>query len=364
MIIICMGTAAELIKLQPVLTAATRMGRQWIAVATGQSGESLRRQWEEFGHSSSRLIWLMPSQEDLSHSTGALKWFLKGLFLSRKEIKDTIQKSTGLTVQPGDTWMVHGDTLSTLLGSLYGWRLGLTVAHVEAGLRSSRLFEPFPEEITRRLVSCVARLHFAPNSKALENLKRAHVRGKLINTHANTLIEAVFQKKADASLPVDLRKPYVVANLHRHENLNSVERWNELIDICCAIAGNFKVYFVMHAPTERRLKCDPTAIKRFADLKVEILPRLGFVAFQELLSQSEFVVTDGGSNQEECSYLGKPCLILRNATERSEGLEGPCLLAGFDREKIKNFLKSYKALAHQPMELMISPSAKILEEIQ
>lgn len=361
----CSGTAGELIKLYPLIRLAEERGLPWFALSTGQSAVNYWKQWDDFRLPRSRCGSLISTQADLRTSGEALKWFARATTISASKLARKVVELSGHLPQPSDAWIVHGDTLSTLVGAWYARKLGVPLAHVEAGLRSSHLFKPFPEEINRRCVSRFARFHFPQDELATKNLEKARVSGKVICTGGNTLIDALERIEQEFEVPKDMpNEPYVVANIHRFENLNSGQRWNQTIEVLAQAARTRKVCLVLHPPTEAKLEAEPESRRRLLDAGVELLPRQPFSRFVHYLSGSDYVISDGGSNQEECFYLGKPCLILRESTERIEGLEGPCLLTRFDPTAIDRFLKDPESFRGPRIQFAESPSSLILRGLE
>ena len=357
----CLGTAGELIKIYPLLKLAEERGILWFCLSTGQSAINLKKQWSDFGLPATQLGVLTLTDRDLDRSSEALRWFFRANL--KNQLRQKVREVSGHDPSPKDFWIVHGDTLSTLVGSLYGKRLGVPVAHLEAGLRSSKIFEPFPEEITRRMVSRFAKIHFPQDQKAEENLKKSRVAGKVVPTHANTLLDAIRQVLKEKSKIEIPSKPYVVANLHRFENLGSSSRWQQMVDVLLRTAKmGYEVHFVLHPPTQAKIESDPELQRTFAQAGIKLIPRMPFTEFIHLLNRADFVLSDGGSNQEECFYLGKPCLLLRDSTERVEGLkDGPCLLSQFKPELIDRFLAEPILYKRDTFDSQISPSQVVLD---
>jgi UDP-N-acetylglucosamine 2-epimerase (non-hydrolysing) len=342
-----LGTAAELIKVFPVIRLAEERGHTVRLIATGQSRENLIMQLEDFGYSSLQLSWLVESEGDLEKSSAAMKWFIRALCAWRNARR----------LMPDGFVVVHGDTLSTLAGAWHGRLLRRTVVHIEAGLRSPRLLNPFPEEINRRLVSRLARIHMAPDQKALANLRAAGVKGEVICTNGNTLLDAV--RLSGEGRPAKSR--YALVNVHRFENLNSPERWKTIVACVERAARALPVIFVTHPQTKHKLEQDPAARRAFES--VDVRDRMPFSQFIGLLKSADYLISDGGSNQEECSYLGKPCLLLREATERIEGLDGCCVLSRFSPATIDAFLKEPDKYKRAPVAPALSPSEIILNHL-
>lgn len=350
-----LGTAAELIKVVPLIRGAAARGWEWKVVSTGQSPGNFWRQYDDFKLPRAQAVSALASGSDLATSTQAMVWFLRALLKSPRSF---LISGAG----PGPNWIVvHGDTLSTLVGAWWGRRLGWRVAHVEAGLRSKSILQPFPEEICRRLVSRLANVHFGPDEKAIGNLKRAGVNGVLVDTKGNSLLDAV--RSEGVTAPVWNGGPLCVANLHRYENLNSPERWRIMVETLVKASRRHQVVMVMHPQTEHKINSDVVAKRRLSEAGVEFRPRMMFAEFLALVKVSEYLISDGGSNQEECYYLGKPCLILRDTTERQEGLGANGVLSHFDPSVIESFLSD--PLKHKRPEHSqgISPTAIMLDAL-
>lgn len=352
------GTAAELIKVYPLIHSSLQRGIGVRVISSGQSRENFLMQYRDLNLPEANLTLLIDSEGDLQRASSALRWFLRAIFSGKRKLRSKLLAS-------GDEknfLIVHGDTLSTLAGAWLGWRLGLPVVHIEAGLRSPSLFNPFPEEITRRLVSRLATYHMAPDRRAEENLKRAHVGGKIVNTHGNTLMDAVLLSAllGGAKKPTE---PFALVNIHRFENLNSTSRWSKIIDTIVKASEKTRLIFVVHPQTRHKLNQDQHSLKRLTKPQIEIRERMPFSEFISLLKTSSFLITDGGSNQEECSYLGKPCLILRESSERLEGLDSCCVLTRFEQNAIDQFLADPKRWGAPSLPAQDSPSSVILNTL-
>ena len=346
-----LGTAAELIKIYPVARLARAQGLGVRFVGTGQSRANFLMQYRDFDLDERELEWLMEGSEDLRHSGGALRWFLRALGALVR-----VRRRTERT----EFVLVHGDTLSTLIGALYGRRVGARVVHIEAGLRSASWWHPFPEEVTRRLVSYLVDWHMAPDEVAAQNLRSARVRGTVVNTHGNTLADCVYVTPPKPGLA----EKFALVNVHRFENLNSPARWRAINQTLLQAARDLKLIVVLHPQTRHRLDRDPTSKSKLSEAGVELRDRLPFAAFIQLVRDAEYLISDGGSNQEECSYLGKPCLLLRMTTERQEGLGSNCLLSKFDPRLIEDFLNHPAAFVRPPQLPPRSPSFLILDALR
>ena len=352
-----LGTAAELIKMYPVILECEKRGKNWFALNSGQSPSNLSKQWHDLKLPSEKLLTTVASLQDLSNSRSALKWFFRALFFS----KSNFQK---IKFGANDIIFVHGDTLTTLVGAIWAKKLGLRLAHVEAGMRSGHILEPFPEEICRRIVSRMTSFHFAPDEYAANNLKNENQSGLIISTQANTLLDAIRIVIDRFPPPPESMKSKVLVNLHRFENLNSSNRWKQMIDIVRKFSKTYKLVFVMHPPTKHRLDQAPGLQTELETLGIEFKQRVPFSEFSHWLKQCSFLITDGGSNQEEASYLGIPCLILREKTERREGLGGNCVLSKFDPQVVENFFRDPFQFSKEPVAGNIHPAKIILDLLE
>jgi UDP-N-acetylglucosamine 2-epimerase (non-hydrolysing) len=262
--------------------------------------------------------------------------------------------------------IVQGDTSTTFVGALAAFYRNIPVGHLEAGLRTNDRHNPFPEEINRRLVSRLTSRHFGQDQRAVENLRRAS--GLVLNTRGNTLYDALMAVIEDPAFAPAGDLPegrYAVANLHRFENLNSATRWEAHCQTLLTAASQMPTYLVLHPPTQAKLEGDPITKKRLESGGVKLLPRQPFTRFTRLMEGAEFLLSDGGSNQEECYYLGKPCLLLRDTTERVEGLDGgPCVLSKFEAPAIAGFLKDPTQFKRDPVRFDRSPSELILDSLE
>lgn len=254
-----------------------------------------------------------------------------------------------------DIVLVHGDTLSALLGALAARRVGLPCAHIESGLRSGNFFHPFPEELVRVMTFRLASMLFCPDEKSISNVARL---GKdVINTHGNTLIDATRHSVAMGSTVGS--GPFGVVSIHRYENIFDREQLEWIICQLERIAVDHRLIFIMHPPTEHRLRVCGFYERLQGHPNIELHQRYSYTRFVGLLSSARFLITDGGSNQEECSYLGVPCLVMRKATEREEGLGQNAVLSAYNPEVIARFFEDIEAY-RRPIQIPESSPCRII----
>lgn len=296
--------------------------------------------------------------QDIVSIVSMIGWSIRILFktvFTKKEIFKNDSK--GIVI-------VHGDTISTLLGALMGKLAGLKVGHVESGLRSFKLFHPFPEELTRIATFTLCDYFFCPGEWAIDNLKKYN--GKKINTRMNTLFDALQWalgnlNQIDVTIP---QEKYCVISIHRYENVNTINNFTSIIRTVEKIAERLQVLFVLHPITEKKLHTHGFYTRLQENPHVELRPRYSYPQFIKLVHRSEFMVTDGGSNQEECFYLGKPCLLLRKATERQEGLEKNVCLSHMEDDIINDFINDYSQFSLPHLQKQAAPSSVIVSAIK
>ena len=234
----------------------------------------------------------------------------------------------------GRVIITQGDTLSTLLACIAAKIYGLKLAHIEAGLRSHSLLHPFPEEMIRRIVSKFADYLFAPGEWAAGNL--ANETGTVVNTNQNTVYDTL-----TAINPKRESGKYIVASIHRQETIYNRERFTQCIEIIEQAAEIAPVRLILHRSSECQLEHYNLQQTLKANPRVELFGYFEYMAFMELVTNSLFVITDGGGLQEETYFLNVPCLILRDRTERREGIGETAYLSRMEQSRVDYFLQNY-----------------------
>ncbi len=353
------GTEAELIKVFPVMLACMENDAIVNVIASGQNDLNKSRILKGIKLNGNLLE--LSYEADIKRSAlGLLGWFIKTHSQAVKKIKQ--QFGDTLT---GKLMVVHGDTVSTLMGAHLGRKMGCTVCHIEAGLRSHHLTDPFPEEIDRLLTSRLARLHFAPGDEAVSNLKKA--KGKVVNTGQNTILDSLaYSQKIlikEERITELLKEDYFVFVMHRQENLMNKKLVQQVLQIIEKISCRKKCVMILHKITETTLQKMDMLQDLEKNTNFTLLPRVDYFDFMKLLEGSQYVITDGGSNQEELYYMGKPCLILRKNTERLEGIGENALLYNGNLDEIEAFADSYKTYERHSLVGDCEPSEIIAEEL-
>lgn len=327
-ILVLVGTKAQFIKTAPILRELDLRDVPYRLVYTGQHSETFDLLESAFGVQPASEVMVPDFEADTR--AGFLHWsasFWKAALacIVRRRWRDA------------PLGLVHGDTASTLFSALALRLAGVPVVHIEAGLRSPQLLTPFPEEAIRRMVSRLARHHFAPNELAVANLRKA--KGMVTNTKGNTLRDALRMALLKmGELPTNGGAGgYAVVSMHRTENLGSRDDLDLILEEVVSAAQVIPVRFVLHPVTRKRLAATGWEPRLRSSPNIELMNRLNYPEFVQLLVGAKFLWTDGGSNQEEAAMLGIPTLLLRRTTERDDGLDDTVVLSGLDRSAMREF---------------------------
>lgn len=347
------GTEAELIKVFTVIMECQKLGAICHIIASGQN-DLKRNRILNYIELNGQYIELSQEKNIKKSAVGLLQWF----FETKNNAINTIASHFPPKKLKGTNLVVHGDTVSTLMGALLGRKLGMTVCHVEAGLRSHHLFNPFPEEIDRLLTSRIARVHFAPGKEPEQNLRKA--KGIVINTQYNTILDSL---RISRQLPVETEaveklqgKDYFVFVMHRQENLMNETFVREVAKNINKFAQNKTAVVILHTITKNKFEEMGILQEMEQNDKYVLLPRVDYFDFMKLLEGAQYVITDGGSNQEELHYMGKPCMIMRKTTERKEGIGENAVMIDGNMKNMNCFVSQYEKYQKGQVRAMESPS--------
>ena len=315
---IVLGTRPEAIKLAPVIQEFRACkSLETRVVLTGQHREMVSQVMDLFGLSADLDLNLMTPRQTLTHVTCAA---LQGL-------RDDFQAF------PPNLVLVQGDTTTAFAAALSAFYEQIPVGHVEAGLRTDNLLDPFPEEANRRLISQIAHLHFAPTKQSEANLQASGVVGRVLLT-GNTVIDALLRMSeraptlSDLSIDWDARR-VILATVHRRENWG--ERLKNIADGMLRVLDSHPDT-VLLLPLHR----NPTVREPLQELlgdhpRVVLTEPLDYDRLVAAMKGCTLLLTDSGGLQEEAPALGKPVLVLRETTERPEAVEaGTARLVGTD----------------------------------
>lgn len=353
MIHVIIGTRAQLIKTAPVMIELNNRGIDHRFVFTGQHTATIDDIIDLFKikHPDFRLY----NGREITRIGQAFLWSFNCILKSFSLRKNPDKQNVAL---------VHGDAYSTMLAVIIAKLLKMKIGHIEAGLRSFDCFDPFPEEITRVLTSKLVDFHFCPGRWALSNVKNEP--GIKVNTGVNTLYDTLklFAKNENEVLTDIPKNRYALISIHRFENVFSKERMKHLVNLVNNISKRIHLAFVLHPVTEHSLRSYKLMETLAGNGNIEFRDRCDYFKFIKLMVNSEFIITDGGSNQEESYYLGKPCLLFRDRTERLEGLERNVVLSRFNESVIDHFVHNYTRYRYPFLRVNENPSKMIVDFLE
>src|SRR6185312_1304261 len=326
-VLLVLGTRPEAIKLAPLIRCLrSRPGDfRTVVCATAQHRSMLDQVLEIFQIRADHDLDLMLPGQTLFQSTSRILAGLEGVFDA---------------VNPGIV-VVQGDTTTTLCGALAGFYRNVPVAHVEAGLRTGDIRQPFPEEINRVLASRMTALHFAATPWAAENLRNEGIAGNTIFVTGNTGIDAVLYVRdelekgrltAPVSPPLDATHRPIVVTAHRRESFGpGFDRICKAL-VMLAAREDVQIVYPVHPNPNVRAAVDRLLRGR---ANILLLDPLDYLSFIDLMRKAAILITDSGGIQEEGPSLGKPVLVLREKTERPEAVTaGTVRLVGTDEAAI------------------------------
>jgi len=352
------GTSAELIKLWPVIRELANNTETQL-LTTNQQPVELRHL--------ERQLKIDPVVHLRNSSNGNLvtrlqvvPWFFVCFFRAIRTLWQ--YKKASRKVNKKVLVIIHGDTMTCVLGAVAGRIVGCKVAHIEAGLRSGDLKNPFPEEIDRIIAGYLSHYHFCPSDNAVRNLGNRS--GVIVNTHGNTSKDSM-QLIQDQLVDDTTTKPYVLISLHRAELLANSEILARTIEEIVASASDTRMIMVLDALTKSALE-NNELFQLLSQSTVEVRDKMSYPDFIQLLVHAERVITDSGGLQEECGFLGIPCLIHRKATERDDGLGSTARLSMWTPNAISEFLQEELSTKVSSRRILMSksPTATIIQSFK
>jgi UDP-N-acetylglucosamine 2-epimerase (non-hydrolysing) len=322
-IAIILGTRPEIIKMSPIIRACKKMRVDYFVLHTGQ----------HYDYELDKKFFEDLELEEPKYNLNIGKnEYRKQIGMMVKQIGKILLK------EKADLALVQGDTNSVLAGALAAKKVNIKLGHHEAGLRSHDL--SMPEENNRIITDHISDHLFAPTEDAFKNLNEEGINANRILMTGNTIVDAVYQnlelarKKTDILKKLSLQRGnYIVVTAHRTENVDKLERLKGILNGLKLIGEDFKipVIYPMHPRTANNIKKFELKIPP----RITIIKPLGYLEFLQLEADSKLIVTDSGGLQEEASILKIPCVVMRDNTERPEGIRaGVSVLSGTKAEKI------------------------------
>ncbi len=335
-IAIIIGTKAELIKCMPLMLELQKQKKDYWFIHTGQ--HPLGKACETFGIKKPDFVLSKEPDRSTKFWSKINRISLLWFFLMNIRIRNLLNR-----LRPSYV-IYHGDTMSTAAAAISSSKLlnrnkTWKNVHLEAGLRSGSLFEPFPEEISRQISDNFSDILLAVSARTEKNLQRYAGKKRIIRA-GNTIIDSSWMvyKKNKAKKGGMKDKNYALINIHRHENINNKERLRKIIEILKAV--KIKAIWPIHANTAHFIE-KYGLVGDIKEMKnIELMSLIEYDDFIHLLANCKYLITDGGSIQEESLAFKKPCIILRKRTERQEGLDtGINFLTGLNTNYSKRLIR-------------------------
>ena len=318
------GTKAQAIKCLPVLKEIEKQNKhRLILIDSGQHVEIVDYILKNLSKNIEKIN-VYKNKKNITTVKQTFFWFFT--FVWQYIVKSPKQ----INSHKSNYCIIHGDTLSTFLGLLWAKKNKIEVVHMESGLSSKNIFKPFPEEIVRRVVSKYSEILICFDNNSHNNLRKKYKSSDKIikRISENTILDSVkFISDLD-----DENK--ITVTLHRTENLLSKKTMKKFINLLEILSRKFVINWYMHGPTINYLKKHKLSIPTVINTS-ELLTHENFL---NEIASSAIVITDGGSIQEECYFLGKKTLIWRRETEREYALRENMYISNFNLELSLNFI--------------------------
>lgn len=335
------GTRPEAIKMCPLVNELkTRKNIQTVVCVTGQHREMLQQVLEVFHVEPDYNLAIMKEKQTLFDITNRI--------LERIKIV--------LEHEKPDVVLVHGDTTTTFITALACFYMQIPVGHIEAGLRTYNIYSPYPEEFNRQAVGIIAKYNFAPTNRAKENLLKEGKTPGTIYVTGNTAIDALKTTVREGYTHKELEwakdSRLIMLTAHRRENLGApIYHMFQAIKRIVEEFDDIKVIYPIHMNPVVRTAAEEVFGEND---RIHLIEPLEVIDFHNFLANSYLILTDSGGIQEEAPSLGKPVLVMRDTTERPEGIEaGTLKLVGTNEETIYSQFKKlltddseYKKMSH------------------
>jgi UDP-N-acetylglucosamine 2-epimerase (non-hydrolysing) len=325
-ILVCWGTRPEMIKIRPLLGAFDRQSINYATLFTGQ-------------------------HEDLSYGLPTHRAWINNLCLNR--LNDIVSSILEYPIDPSFTHvLVQGDTSSALAMALSAFNHGKKVIHLEAGLRTYDLQNPYPEELNRQLISKIADINFCPTKDDRDNLIREKILGEKFVV-GNTIIDNL----VTYNFPVSYNNE-VLITLHRREKHKEIDQWFTQLDKLASENSDLSFLLFKHP--------NPDVLKHYHIFKsVKLLESIGHKEMAERISKCRFLISDSGGMQEEASFFKKKIIVCRSATERGEDIYSNVLCENVNLlSEIFYFIKdNYRIINSHPCPFGCGNSSEKIVEI-
>lgn len=315
---IVLGTRPEIIKFAPIIRECEKRGTNCFIVHTGQ----------HYDYNMDKVFF-----EDLKLPQPKYNLDVGSGFYGEQLNKMITRLKVVLITEKPDIILVLGDTSTTLAGSLVAHKLGIKLGHIESGLRS---YEIMYEEVHRVISGILGDYLFVPTERAKQNLLKENINENRIFITGNTIVDATQQNialtKKDILEKLKIKpEEYIVITAHRPEYVDRKDELSNTLKALDILSNDHNIIFPLHPRTRKSIEKFNLKIPE----KIKVIEPIGYLDFLSLMNNSKLILTDSGGVQEESCIIKKPCVTLRNATERPETVEaGSNLIAGTNPENI------------------------------
>jgi UDP-N-acetylglucosamine 2-epimerase (non-hydrolysing) len=343
-----LGTKAQFIKTKFVLKNFIENGYEILIIDTGQHREITSKELQKFGQELNYYN-LASNQANVSSIPGMIYWFFKIALISKVKIENNNLEYC----------IIHGDTVSTLIGLIFAKRNNLKTFHIEAGHRSKNWLKPFPEEIIRSVVTKYSNIIAIDDEKLIKNLS-SNTKQKIISLKRNTIYDTLIDNIKDVKI---LKNNDLTVTIHRTENIYNKKKLKSFVDLLVLISksNNFEnIKWYCHDITMKKLvkhKYDQILYKFDIKLK-DLIPHDKFV---EVLINSKAVITDGGSIAEECFIMNQNTVIWRDIVENKEYLNDNVILSNYEQSAVINFFENL-SITYPEVTENYSPSKDLVTQ--
>lgn len=338
-IVFIIGTRAELIKTFPLMLELQKQNKGYYFIHTGQ--HNLRDLCEKFKIKKPDIVLTKEPEKSSKFYGKQIKgifWNLNLIFKIKRELRK---------LKDFKYIIYHGDTMTTTSASIASSKLlnprkEYKNIHLEAGLRSFDLKEPFPEEISRIIADKFSDILLAASDVSKNNLKKYQSKKQIINV-GNTIVDSVdisYQIAKKNKIKLLDKEKFALVSIHRHENIKNKKRMKNIVEILLDL--KIPSYLTLHDNTKKQLEKFALLDKLKENTNLKVIEPLDYISYIYQVSKCSLILCDGGSLQEESIIFKKPCIILRNKTERPEGLKANFqFLSKLEIEKTKSKIREY-----------------------
>lgn len=348
---VLIGTKGQLIKTAPIMLEMDRRNIQYNFINAAQHTKILYDIIDVFGLKQPDVL-LNKSKRDVSNAVDMFFWISNSIIHSFYESR---------LPKKNDICLIHGDPIPASFGTILTKIRGGKIVHIESGERTHNIFNPFPEELSRKIIDKMSDYLFASSDESYKNLINEKVRGEIINLGYNTVIDSIsFALKNTHKIKFKPKPGYVLVNVHRVENLYSKERLSIIISTIEKLSKNEDVIIIMHEPLKKRLSKTHILDKLEKNMNIKMISLQDYVTNINLIKNCKYIVNDGGAPQIESYFLGRPCLLMRGFMEQN-GYPNVCL-SKYDINIIDHFMQNYEDyVVDVNIDNFESPSKQIVD---